>query len=285
MERVFQPLVDVREEAVFGVINPNAGGDVHSGHQNHALAHTALLQSAVHLASNVDVLAMFFGVERQVFGVKSHKTPPADQSRRVTMVAPQPPASAGASPKLSTKEVRASTVRTISRCTPIPRPWMMRRARNPRRCASIRYSSTMGFTSRGGTVCRSKISVIGIRIGSSSIAVASAHRPKPVQSAETSLGAADTSVYATSLTHRLKPVLPQVASLTLVNPAAEYSNRLTSRTAAHDHYDRLHRKIGNIRLAVGMAGVTIRFFLFSTVAISPLWLPAPVSPFSRLGSF
>ncbi len=106
-----------------------------------------------------------------------------------------------------------------------------------------------------------------------------------MQSAETSLGAADTSVYATSLTHRLKPVLPQVASLTLVNPAAEYSNRLTSRTAAHDHYDRLHRKIGNIRLAVGMAGVTIGFFVFSTVAISPLWLVAPIVVFIALAVF
>src|SRR5579884_140268 len=45
----------------------------------------------------------------------------------------------------------------------------MRRARNPSRCASARYSSTIGFTSRGGTVCKSKTSVIGIRIGSSSI--------------------------------------------------------------------------------------------------------------------
>jgi hypothetical protein len=77
-------------------------------------------------------------------------------------------------------------------------------------------------------------------------------------------------------------VLPQVASLTLVNPTAEYSSRLTSRTAAHDHYERLHRKIGNVRLAVGMAGVAIGFFVFGTAGISPLWLLAPIVVFAAL---
>ena len=41
---------------------------------------------------------------------------------RVTIVAPQPPASGGASPKESTNGVRSSTARTICLCTPIPRP-------------------------------------------------------------------------------------------------------------------------------------------------------------------
>ena len=40
----------------------------------------------------------------------------------VTSVAPHPPASAGASPYATTNGVRASTARTISRCTPMPRP-------------------------------------------------------------------------------------------------------------------------------------------------------------------
>jgi hypothetical protein len=86
----------------------------------------------------------------------------------VTMVAPQPPASGGASWKERTKGVRASTERTISRCTPIPRPWMMRRAFRPRRLASSRYASTASFTSCGRTACRSKTSLSGMRSGSSS---------------------------------------------------------------------------------------------------------------------
>ena len=58
---------------------------------------------------------------------------PAHIYRSVTIVAYQPPASAGASRKSDTKAVRARTWRTISRCTPMPRPWMMRSARKPRR--------------------------------------------------------------------------------------------------------------------------------------------------------
>src|SRR5579884_1067797 len=49
----------------------------------------------------------------------------------------------------------------------------MRRARKPRRRASSRYSSTTALTSGGGTECRSKTSVTGIRTGSSSPAIRS----------------------------------------------------------------------------------------------------------------
>lgn len=35
-------------------------------------------------------------------------------------MAPQPPASEGASEKAMTKGVRASTARTVARCTPMP---------------------------------------------------------------------------------------------------------------------------------------------------------------------
>src|SRR5208337_2385405 len=45
----------------------------------------------------------------------------------------------------------------------------MRRALNPAARASSRYSSTTGFTSRGGTLCRSKTSVTGMRTGSSGL--------------------------------------------------------------------------------------------------------------------
>ena len=89
--------------------------------------------------------------------------------RSVTIVAPHPPASPGASRKSATMGDRATTERTISRCTPMPRPCMMRNALKPSRCASMRYSSTTAFTSRGGTLCRSKTSEIGMRMGSGSM--------------------------------------------------------------------------------------------------------------------
>src|SRR5579862_1537129 len=43
----------------------------------------------------------------------------------------------------------------------------MRRAFNPNLRASSRYASTTASTSRGGTLCRSKTSVMGMRTGSS----------------------------------------------------------------------------------------------------------------------
>jgi len=68
----FQPLVDVRQQSVFGVVDPNARRNVHGRNQNHAVADSALFESGVHLLGNVDVLAMLFGVENEMFGVKAH---------------------------------------------------------------------------------------------------------------------------------------------------------------------------------------------------------------------
>ena len=42
--------------------------------------------------------------------------------KKCTMVAPKPPATGGASVHWETKGVRAKTLRTISRCTPLPLP-------------------------------------------------------------------------------------------------------------------------------------------------------------------
>ncbi len=96
-----------------------------------------------------------------------HKGPiVAGYARNVTRVAPQPPASAGASPKDATKGSCSRTFLTILRCAPMPLPCMILTALNPARRASIKYSSTTGFTSRGETVWRSKTSSIGMRIGS-----------------------------------------------------------------------------------------------------------------------
>src|SRR4029077_2514947 len=51
---------------------------------------------------------------------------------------------------------------------PIPRPWISRTSRNPRRRASVRYSSVTLRTSSGRKACRSSESSIGIRSASSS---------------------------------------------------------------------------------------------------------------------
>src|SRR5689334_3926015 len=54
---------------------------------------------------------------------------------------------------------------------------MMRSAFNPSRFASFRYSSTTARTSRGGTLCKSKTSVIGMRTGSGSIKLQKLKKP------------------------------------------------------------------------------------------------------------
>ena len=77
----------------------------------------------------------YLRVKRQVASRLKHAPPrlmrayaghalacPDHSYRSVTMVAPQPPASAGASWKSATNPVRARMARTISRCTPMPRP-------------------------------------------------------------------------------------------------------------------------------------------------------------------
>jgi len=64
-----------------------------------------------------------------------------------------------------------------------------------------------------------------------------------------------------------------------VDPATEYYARLQDRTAVHERHERLHRTIGNIRLAVAIAAVVIGFFVFGRPTISPWWLLLPASIF------
>ena len=62
--KFFEPLVDVGEETVLSVIDPNSGGDVHGGDEDHALLHAALAQDLLHLWSDIDVLSMLSSLER-----------------------------------------------------------------------------------------------------------------------------------------------------------------------------------------------------------------------------
>ena len=64
-----------------------------------------------------------------------------------------------------------------------------------------------------------------------------------------------------------------------MNPASEYARRLRDREADRRRHDRLHRIIGNLRLAVGICGVAIAFFVFGRPTISPWRLAAPVGVF------
>ncbi|HUK33035.1 MAG TPA: hypothetical protein VLV86_03930, partial [Vicinamibacterales bacterium] len=55
--------------------------------------------------------------------------------------------------------------------------------------------------------------------------------------------------------------------------------RLKRRAADQEHFERLHRRIGNIRLAVGFSAVAIGFLVFSSVSLPLGWLGLPIAVF------
>jgi hypothetical protein len=67
-----------------------------------------------------------------------------------------------------------------------------------------------------------------------------------------------------------------------VNPRAEYQNRLAERNAVTVREQRRFRWIGNARLATGIAGVIVAFFVFGETAVSAWWLLVPLAAFSAL---
>src|ERR1700677_4182224 len=67
-----QPFVDVGQQAIFSVVYPDTGRDVHGRNQDHAFSNSAFLERGVHFDGDVDVLAVLLGLELQIFGVESH---------------------------------------------------------------------------------------------------------------------------------------------------------------------------------------------------------------------
>jgi len=67
-----------------------------------------------------------------------------------------------------------------------------------------------------------------------------------------------------------------------VNPLAEYRGRLAERSAVAEHEQKRFRWIGNARLATGIAGVIVAFFVFGETVLSPLWLVIPAAAFAIL---
>ncbi len=70
-----------------------------------------------------------------------------------------------------------------------------------------------------------------------------------------------------------------------MNPLAEYQGRLSERRAVSESEQKRFRWIGNARLAVGIAGVAMAFFVFGETVISPWWLLVPAALFASLVVF
>ena len=67
-----------------------------------------------------------------------------------------------------------------------------------------------------------------------------------------------------------------------MNPIAEYQSRLTERRAVAEREQKRFRWIGNARLATGILGVGMAFFVFGEVVITVWWLAIPVILFWSL---
>jgi hypothetical protein len=67
-----------------------------------------------------------------------------------------------------------------------------------------------------------------------------------------------------------------------VNPLAEYQARLEDRRRASELDHKQFRRIGNARLAAGLAAVVVAFFVFGEVWISVWWLLLPLAVFGAL---
>jgi hypothetical protein len=72
---LFEPFVDVFDQAGFVVIHVNAGCNVHRRNQHHAFLDPTLLDDGFDLGRDVDVLAMLARVELQIFGVEFQFSP------------------------------------------------------------------------------------------------------------------------------------------------------------------------------------------------------------------
>ena len=69
--QVLYPLVDVLEQPVFPVVDEDAGGDVHGGNENEALAQAAFLQELLNFFGDTNVLSVFLRFKPEIFGVRT----------------------------------------------------------------------------------------------------------------------------------------------------------------------------------------------------------------------
>lgn len=70
---LFQPFIDIGQQPILGIVDPDSRGDMHSRHENHTFLNAALPQRTLHLAGDVNELAMLAGVESEVFGKRPHE--------------------------------------------------------------------------------------------------------------------------------------------------------------------------------------------------------------------
>ena len=69
---MFEPLIDIGNQTVFGVINPNARGNVHRGYEHHSLLNAGFTDSVFHLVSDIQIFTMLCRLKCEIFRIEAH---------------------------------------------------------------------------------------------------------------------------------------------------------------------------------------------------------------------
>jgi MutS domain V/MutS domain III len=70
-----------------------------------------------------------------------------------------------------------------------------------------------------------------------------------------------------------------------VNPAEEYGQRRKARQSRVGHYEKIHIRLGNVRLVLAVVAVLLAWASWRAHALSPWWLAAPVAAFVGIASY
>jgi MutS domain V len=70
-----------------------------------------------------------------------------------------------------------------------------------------------------------------------------------------------------------------------VSPSEEYVQRLKSRESRVAHYERIHIRLGNVRLVLAFLVVILAWASFRGHYLSPWWIAAPVVPFVGIAAY
>jgi hypothetical protein len=73
--------------------------------------------------------------------------------------------------------------------------------------------------------------------------------------------------------------------LEAVSPSEEYSQRLAVREARVAHYEKVHIRLGNLRLLIAAAVVLVGWFALRRHEIAPWWILAPIAAFIAIAAY
>ena len=72
--QLFQPFINIRDQAVLGIVHPDAGGDVHGRNQDHAFLDAAFFERTLDLRGNIDIFAVLLRTKGQILGMEAHQS-------------------------------------------------------------------------------------------------------------------------------------------------------------------------------------------------------------------